>query len=172
MVQPSTLHSINVSNGGVPKTPRDSVRITVGGCVDDRQSNLRIHGGPSRAVCIYSYDLIRALRAEGHPIGPGTIGENLTLAGVDWSDVCSATIIEVAGVRLEVTKSAAPCRNIADSFLGGEITRVSEKRYPGSSRWYCRVLREGIVSVGDHVTILSPVRGTVRCIEGATARQL
>ena len=159
MIQAGTLYSINVSNGGVPKTPRDSVHITVGGCVGDRQRNLRIHGGPSRAVCIYSYDLIRALRAEGHPIGPGTIGENLTLAGVRWSEVCSGTIIEVGDVRLEVTKSATPCRNIVDSVLGGEIARVSEQRFAGWSRWYCRVLREGVVAVGDRVSILSPVAG-------------
>jgi MOSC domain-containing protein YiiM len=73
------LHSINVSDGGVPKLPLAACFIGKLGLHGDRQRDLEHHGGPLRAVCLYSRDLIESLRQEGHPIIPGAIGENLTV---------------------------------------------------------------------------------------------
>jgi MOSC domain-containing protein YiiM len=148
------VHSINVSNGGVPKLPRESARIRRSGVEGDRQRDLRYHGGPDRAVCLYSWDLIRRLNEEGHPIAPGTIGENLTIADLDWSLLQPGVVVDVGEAQLEITSPAAPCRNIASSFARRAMTRVSQKVHPGWSRWYARVLREGTVNVGDRVRLL------------------
>ena len=78
------LHSINVSNGGVPKIARPAAAVRIRGVEADRQRDLRYHGGPTRAVCLYSLELIRALQDEGHRIDVGCIGENFTLTGVPW----------------------------------------------------------------------------------------
>lgn len=147
-----TVHAVNVSTGGVPKLPRRTAWVTREGVEGDRQRDRRFHGGIDRAVCLYSLDLIEQLRAEGHPIEPGSTGENLTVAGIDWSSIGPGTLIDVGTVRLEVTKPASPCANIANAFVGS-FTRVSEKVTPGWSRWYCRVLQEGVVSVGDQVIV-------------------
>ena len=147
------VRSINVSDGGVPKLPRESATVRVTGLDGDRQRDLRIHGGPDRAVCLYSLDLIHALRSEGHPIAPGTIGENLTIAGVQWSLMIPGVWVDLGDVSLELTRYADPCRNIANSFLQGQMLRVSAKRHPGWSRLYARVLREGTITVGDTVTV-------------------
>lgn len=153
------IHSINVSDGGVPKRPRGSAFISTEGCEGDRQRNLVHHGGPDRAVCIFSLDLIDDLRAEGHPVEPGAIGENLTLAGLDWSAIAPGVLIEICDVALEVTQPAFPCKTIAGSFIDRDSTRVSQKVYPGWSRWYCRVLSAGRVADGDAVA-LKPARQT------------
>lgn len=146
-----TLASINVSKGGVPKRPQPSCAVAAGGLQGDRQRDLEYHGGPLRAVCLYSQDLIEALRAEGHPIGPGTIGENLTLSGVSWSEMIPGAQLEIGEIRIELTDYAAPCNNIAASFRDRRTGRVSQKAHPGWSRLYARVLREGTVRVGDPV---------------------
>src|SRR5262249_2941412 len=78
------IESINTSRGGVPKEAAFGAFVTVDGIDGDRQRDRRLHGGPDRAVVIYSFDVIRALQAEGHPIASGTAGENLTISGVDW----------------------------------------------------------------------------------------
>jgi MOSC domain-containing protein YiiM len=145
------LVSINISKGGVPKLPRPSCAVTAGGLAGDRQRDLEYHGGPARAVCLYSQDLIDALRAEGHPIDAGSIGENFTVAGVPWSEMLPGAQLDVGEVRLELTDYAAPCNNIAGSFAGRRTGRVSQKAHPGWSRLYARVLKEGTVRVGDRV---------------------
>jgi MOSC domain-containing protein YiiM len=145
------LVSINISKGGVPKLPRPSCAVTAGGLQGDRQRDLEYHGGPMRAVCLYSQDLIEALQAEGHPIGPGTIGENFTLQGISWADMVPGAKLEVGEVQIELTDYAAPCNNIAASFRDRRTGRVSQKAHPGWSRLYARVLTEGTVRVGDDV---------------------
>jgi MOSC domain-containing protein YiiM len=147
------LHSINVSNGGVPKLPRDAAQVRFSGVTGDRQRDLRHHGGSTRAVSLYSLELIHALQAEGHPLVPGAIGENLTLGGVAWEWMVPGATLEVGEARLELTSFAAPCTNLVRYFRGGEFKRVSQKMHPGWSRLYARVLREGAVQVGDPVQI-------------------
>lgn len=147
------LTSVNVSDGGVPKHPIARAAVRMSGVEGDRQRNLKVHGGPRRAVCLYSLDLIQALQAEGHPIAPGTIGENLTIAGLDWTLMTPGVLLDVGPVSLELTAHADPCRNIAASFREAQILRVSAKRHPGWSRLYARVLVEGAVGIGDRVIL-------------------
>ena len=148
-----TVSSINVSNGGVPKAPRHTAWIDRDGVEGDRQGDLRFHGGPDRAVSIYSLDLIRALQGEGHPIAPGTIGENLTLTGVDWAEMLPGTHLKIGDVVLELTSYTSPCKKIAGSFVDGEFVRVSQKVHPGWSRLYARVLSPGTIMPGDDVSL-------------------
>ncbi len=150
------LASINRSDGGVPKLPVNSARITVDGVDADRQADRIHHGGPDRAVCLYSLEHILALQAEGNPIYPGSIGENLTLTGVPWDSMIPGVTLDIADVRLMITSYAAPCRTIRRSFRDHHISRISGKLHPGWSRVYARVLREGTISVGDPVTLLVP----------------
>lgn len=149
-----TLHSIQVSDGGVPKLPRDAGSVRAAGLEGDRQRDLRNHGGPMRAVSLYALELIEALRSEGHPVSPGSLGENLTLAGIPWDRMLPDATVEVGEVSLLLTSFANPCRTIAGSFRDGAFERVSQKAHPGWSRLYARVLREGTVRVGDPVRIV------------------
>ena len=148
------LVSINTSGGGVPKLPVSECRIGAGGLAGDRQRDLRYHGGPDRAVCLYSFEVIQALQAEGHPIGVGSAGENLTVSGVDWGLMVPGRRVRVGKVLLELTKYAHPCSNLVPYFRDGEFTRISQKIHPGWGRLYARVLEEGLVRPGDPVEVL------------------
>ena len=151
--------SINCSPGGVPKLPVPEALVTTSGLFGDSQRNRRYHGGPDRAVCLFSIERIRALQDEGHPIDAGTTGENLTVAGIDWDTVVPGVHIEVGESVLEVTAFTTPCRNIRESFSDLKFSRVLHTLYPGFSRVYARVLREGMVRVGDPTSVL---RGAAR----------
>ena len=148
------MDSINLSPGGVPKAPAPEATITASGLEGDGHHDGRHHGGPDRAVTLYSADRIVALQAEGHPIAPGTTGENLTVSGLDWTRVVPGTRLEIGEVRLEVTKYTTPCATIAASLLGGEIARIAQKVHPGWSRVCARVLAPGRIRVGDPVVLL------------------
>jgi len=148
-----TVFSINVSNGGVPKLRVEEGRVTSLGLEGDRQRDLRYHGGPDRAVTLFSLEQIQALQAEGHAIANGTIGENLTLSGLDWGLFVPGSRVSVAEVVLELTKYAPPCQKISGSFADADFSRVAQKLHPGWSRLYSRVIQEGVVRIGDTVSV-------------------
>src|SRR5690606_25009264 len=123
---------------------------TTEGVRGDKQRDRRFHGGPTRAVSLFSQERIEALQAEGHPIRAGSTGENLTLSGLDWGSIQVGDRLRIGDwVELEVTGYASPCSNIAESFAGEEFKRISQKLHPGWSRLYTRVLSEGEVRPGD-----------------------
>src|SRR4051794_41401364 len=95
--------------------------ITESGIDGDRQRDLRFHGGPDRAVVLFSLDVIRDLQREGHTIAPGTAGENLTVSGLDWRAVVPGMEIAAGSARLLVTRYVTPCLKIAGSFSRGEF---------------------------------------------------
>lgn len=146
---------ISVSPGGVPKRAVESADVTTGGVAGDAQRDLEHHGGPDRALCLFPMELIRTLQAEGHPIAPGGIGENLTVEGLDWDTVAPGVRLLLGeDVLVEVTRYTSPCANIRAAFTGGNYARVSQKRHPGASRVYARVLRTGAIRRGDPVRLL------------------
>ncbi len=143
-----------ISKGGVPKLPIETATIKTLGIVGDKQRDLRYHGGTERALCLYSLEVIEMLQAEGHPIAPGTTGENVLMSGLDWSLVKSGVKLKMGGVVVEVMLPATPCKTIIASFKDGDFMRVHHKKAPDDSRVYVRVLDEGDLHIGDEVSIL------------------
>jgi MOSC domain-containing protein YiiM len=125
------------------------------GLLGDTQDDKKNHGGPERAVCVYSLERIQALQQEGHPIDVGTAGENVTVEGIDWDRVVPGVRIKLGDeVVLEVASFTSPCKTIKGSFMDGEFVRISQKLHPGWSRVYARVLTEGEIHFGDHVEVI------------------
>ncbi|MCL5995849.1 MAG: MOSC domain-containing protein [Chloroflexi bacterium] len=152
MSQSGHIFQISISNGGVPKSALHQAWIDASGVAGDQHRDLVHHGGPDRAVCLFSLERILALQAEGNPIFPGSVGENITVAGVDWSTVAPGTRIRLGNdVVLEVTDYTTPCSNIKPSFSGGNSNRILQKKHAGWSRVYARVLQAGEVKIGDRV---------------------
>jgi MOSC domain-containing protein YiiM len=148
------IFQINRSDGGLPKLACQLAEVTSLGLVGDRQEETDVHGGPDRALCLFSLERILTLQAEAHPIFPGAIGENLTLSGVDWELMIPGARLRLGeAVILELTRYTTPCNNLIPYFIGGDYSRVAQKRYPGWSRLYAHVLQTGSLQVGDRVNI-------------------
>jgi MOSC domain-containing protein YiiM len=146
---------LNVSPGGLPKRPVARARVTPLGLEGDGHRNAELNGGPERALCLFPLERIEALQAEGHPVTPGALGENLTVSGIDWDAVGPGARFRVGeAVVIEVTRFTSPCVNIRPAFRDGEYARVSQKRHPGWSRVYARVVTTGEIEPGDPVVRL------------------
>jgi MOSC domain-containing protein YiiM/GNAT superfamily N-acetyltransferase len=123
----------------------------------DRHRADTVHGGPLRAVCLFGIEVIERLQAEGHPIGAGSVGENVTTSGIELSDLPAGTRLAIGDeILLEVTVPAMPCDTITGAFSDGKSGRISILVYPHDSRMYGRVLREGVVRAGDPIDVLAP----------------
>ena len=156
MADRGRIVQLSVSPGGVPKRAVAEARVTRLGLEGDGHRDTEHHGGPDRALCLYPLEAIHALAAEGHAIAPGAIGENVTTEGLDWTRVVPGVHLLLGGrVLVQVTRYTSPCLNIAPMFQGRDYGRVSQKRHPGWSRVYARVLGEGRLRSNDPVRLVS-----------------
>ena len=151
--QEGRVAQLNVSNGGVPKKPIEVAEVVDRGLVGDRQAARQHHGKPLQALCIWSVDVIDALRAEGHPIEPGSAGENITVSGIDWSSLRPGTQLLVGDVLAEISAWATPCKKNAQWFSDRDFNRIHHERHPGWSRAYAWVREPGTIRQGDAVIV-------------------
>ena len=153
---PSTgrIEQLNVSAGGVPKRAVTEAVVNEFGLTRDRQRDRRHHGGPERAVCLWSAEVIDGLRADGHQISAGAAGENVTVRGLEWKKLVPGSRLHLGDqVVVEITSYASPCRIIAHCFRDGDFNRINQATHPGRSRVYARVVRQGTMYPGDAVEL-------------------
>lgn len=151
-LQKGRIFQINISPGGVPKLAIQAAEVTVQGVIGDQQSDLRVHGGPDRAVCLYSLERLLQLQAEGHPTFSGAFGENLTISGLDWEQVQPEQRYRLGEqVLIEISRYTTPCNNLTSFFKDGKYGRISHSQWPGWSRVYGRVLVGGVIRPGDEI---------------------
>ena len=155
---------LNRSRGGLPKVPVATLlRVTRDGIEGDWQRNRRHHGGPDKAVLMIAAELIDELAAGGYPVTYGSLGENLTVRGLDQHSWRSGQRYRVGeGCVIELTTQRVPCLNL-DPY-GTSIKRdlydaackakdVSSPRW-GNGGFYARVINEGSVFAGARVELM------------------
>lgn len=156
--QRGTIVQINASDGGVPKLPIPQADVGERGITVDRQADLVHHGKPSQALCLFSLEVIEQLQAEGHPIAPGSTGENVTVSGLDWASLVPGTRLRLGDdVLIEITDYTTPCKVNAQWFSDGDFNRINVKRHPDSSRIYASVLATGVIRQGDPIVVVAEV---------------
>lgn len=121
----------------------------------DQQSDLRVHGGPDKAVYAYSADDYDFWRAElpGVALPWGAFGENLTVSGLDESLLGIGDRWRIGSAEFLVTQPRQPCFKLGLRLGRPDI--VKRFQASGRSGCYLRVLSEGTVKAGDAVTCLA-----------------
>ena len=145
------LVQLNVSPGGMPKLPVDAARVTKDGVAGDWQKNRKYHGGPNRAVCIYSEELYADLQTEGLDLVSGAFGENFTTRGLNLQRLRKGDRLRVGGERgctIEITNIRVPCNSLK------KWSPALPQLITGRSGWVAKVLKEGEVRPGDAITLL------------------
>lgn len=138
------------------KTPvTGPVAIHPLGVEGDQQHHRRVHGGPDKAVYAYAVSDYAAWRSEFPQIadrfGPGSMGENLVVDGLDETSVHIGDIVRCGTALLQVSQIREPCSIFADVMGTAKVVRAMTRS--GRCGWYFRVLEPGIVQAGDAHTI-------------------
>ena len=121
----------------------------------DRQADLRVHGGPEKAVYVYPsefYELWSRERPE-LDVGPGAFGENLTTVGIVDDEVSVGDRFRIGTAELVVTQPRLPCFKLGIKMGRDEF--VVEFLERGLFGFYLAVVREGEVEAGDPIVALS-----------------
>ncbi|WP_437227429.1 MOSC domain-containing protein [Planctomicrobium sp. SH661] len=124
-------------------------RVTLTGLDGDGQADLRVHGGPDKAILAYSADHYPAWRkAIDHPdMTGGAFGENLTISGLTEESVCIGDEWAIGSVRLQVSQPRQPCWKLARRWGVPELPKLVVRS--GWSGWYFRVLQTGEIEPGQ-----------------------
>lgn len=150
---------------GIFKLPTDRpVRVNQLGLEQDVIVSTRHHGGPDQAVYIYGrvdYDWWG--RELGEPMAPGTFGENLTISDLESAKFNIGDILHIGEVSLQVTAPRIPCGTFAARMEDPQwVKKFRQAERPGL---YCRVLKEGMIKMGDPVAIESYKDETISILE-------
>jgi MOSC domain-containing protein YiiM len=136
----------------------DGTRVALGaeGFEGDVQADLRVHGGPDKAVCCYPSEHFPRWAAllERDAMPPGAFGENLTLAGALETGVCIGDTYRLGqdGVVVQVSQPRGPCFKLAARWGTPRVTRqMAQDMIAG---FYLRVLETGTVGAGDTLELL------------------
>lgn len=140
---------------GIYKEPVEGrVRLRTLNLDGDRQADLTVHGGPTKAVYAYAsehYDFWRSELPEMQ-LPWGMFGENFTTRGLEESLVNIGDRFRAGTAELMVTEPRMPCYKLALKFGRSDIL----KRFLASGRtgFYFSVTREGEVAAGDTLELI------------------
>lgn len=131
------------------------------GLAGDEQADLSVHGGQSKAVYLYPvthHPFWQTVRAQagvaepGAPLAPGLFGENLTVDGLDESQLWIGDMLQMPGCTLVVSEPRNPCYKF-NAVMGfpQASSLMNQSGYCGA---YLAVLHPGALQAGDAITLV------------------
>ncbi len=160
-----TILQINVSRGGIPKRPIDEGFLSPLGIEGDMHAHPEIHGGPKQAVLLICSEAIEELTAKGYPVFPGALGENMTIRGIDRSQLRSGQRFHVGQAIIELTKVRGPCTTL-DGYGPSIKAEIYDREVnlgdTASPKWamsgfYAAVVQPGVVRRDDIIALIDQV---------------
>ncbi|HAI85573.1 MAG TPA: molybdenum cofactor biosynthesis protein [Firmicutes bacterium] len=124
------------------------------------------HAGPwHRQVSLLALESIEKMRAKGLDVGAGDFAENLTTEGIDLVSLPLGSRLKIGGMAVgEVTQIGKECHAGCAIFQ-----QVGECVMPHEGV-FAKVVRGGVVSGGDSIRVLDPVRVAVLTVSDKGAR--
>jgi MOSC domain-containing protein YiiM len=145
-----------VSSAFVKRPVAGPVAVAALGLAGDEQADLRVHGGPEKAVygyAIASYaDWRKEFPEHDALLVPGAFGENLTIDGIDEETVHIGDVVRIGSATLRVTQPRQPCFKFTLRFADKRMPKAMIRN--GRSGWYYRVVENGALEAGDRLDLL------------------
>lgn len=143
-----------VSTGIFKEPVAGEVAVTKRGLPGDGQADLVHHGGPDKAVCVYSFAHREHWEnAWGKEMAYAAFGENFSVEGARETEVCVGDVIRAGTALFQVSQARLPCFKLGLKHGLPELPQ--EVQRTGYTGFYLRVLEEGAVRAGDELTLVS-----------------
>ncbi|MFJ8529773.1 MOSC domain-containing protein [Bacillus sp. NPDC094106] len=138
---------------GICKEPIEEAFLSKDGFLGDDVADLKHHGGPDRAVCVYPHEHYALWEQEFQTTLPSsTFGENITVTDMLERDVFIGDTYQLGEAIIQVTQARIPCSTISKRLgIPGILPRIVATGYTG---YLCRVLQEGIVRKDSQIKLL------------------
>ncbi|MEZ4793181.1 MAG: MOSC domain-containing protein [Gelidibacter sp.] len=120
----------------------------------DEVSDRKHHGGIFKACYLFSADQYPYWKNLYPALDwtYGMLGENLTVSGLDESQIYIGDIYKVGNATIKITQPREPCYKFGVKFGSQEVLKqFIEHGRPGT---YVSVLEEGFVAVGDEIKLI------------------
>ena len=136
---------------GLPKMPVNQVWVKKEGLEGDyNRARMKKGNDPDKAVMIISTDILDQLNQEGWPVKPGDVGENLTITNIDYKKIAAGQKYLIGEAEIEISFICEPCTNLYKlPYVGTQRGPEFMATIMNRRGWYARVLKEGLVSVGN-----------------------
>ena len=141
---------------GIFKEPVEGrIRLRTLNLDGDRQADLSVHGGLSKAAYGYPIEHYAYWRAEfpGMNLPWGMFGENFTTEGLREDSVNIGDRFRIGSAEVMVTEPRLPCYKLAAKFGRDDI--IKRFLHSGRTGFYFAVMQEGEVGTGDGIELVS-----------------
>jgi MOSC domain-containing protein YiiM len=153
-VQTEQLRNRTTSTAG-HKQPIAAAQAGRLGLEGDEQADHANHGGPDKALCVYSYDHYPYWeQVLGKTLTPAAFSENLTVSGLSETEVSLGDILCAGEALVQVTYPRTPCSKLARKLRRKDLAPLIHAN--GYSGFYVRVLRPGRIAAGDAFEVVTP----------------
>ncbi|MBU8878876.1 MOSC domain-containing protein [Bacillus sp. FJAT-29790] len=138
---------------GICKQTIEEAFLAKEGFRGDGVADLRYHGGPDRAVCVYPYEHYLLWEKEfKNPLPSSTFGENLTVTNMLENDIFIGDIFLLGNAVIQVTQGRIPCSTITKRTNNPSLLKRMVQT--GFTGYLCRVLEEGIVRKDSKIRLI------------------
>lgn len=151
----STLHFNGkpVPSAFVKRRVAGAVWLAEPGLDGDEQADLKVHGGPDKAVCVYPGEHYAYwAKRLGRALPEAAFGENFTARGLTEETVHIGDIFRIGEATVEVSQPRQPCFKLAARHEEPKLALwVQETGFTG---FYLRCLEAGRVRAGDVIALI------------------
>jgi MOSC domain-containing protein YiiM len=143
-----TFFGKEVMTGICKKAVAGPVRLGMTGFEGDGVGDLKHHGGPDKAVCVYSTDHYAYWeKILGTVLPSAPFGENFSVSDLDEAAVCIGDIFRAGTAVVQISQPRQPCSTLAARFGRNDMVKLVVDS--GKTGFYFRVLEEGVVERGN-----------------------
>lgn len=161
-----TWHGMAVTTGIFKQPVEGRIALRTLNLDGDRQADLTVHGGEEKAVYCYPLEHYEYWKRElpGRELPMGMFGENFTLDFPTGNDSPESSVhigdrFAIGSAEVVVTQPRLPCYKLGVRFQMDDM--VKRFHISGRTGFYLAVTREGEVSAGDEMKLITQDAGGV-----------